>query len=485
MTSNLIFNKKPAEGAVIKVMKKILLLLSTLYSLEALSQVQQIDFGTGNSFFTCDPPVYTTTGQSQCTFNNPFVTPVGSSVIYTTTASGSFGQDCRNWARLSSPGFSFIGTGSEIQLRNAGNGSTIYNPARFLVKNFTPGTRFGIAFDIGLAGYSGAFYFQCGSGQAYGDTLQMLQRDTSSFMTIKIDGTNPAVNPQPSLRYSSSAANTMWPNVPSYSFVSGISGLFPVYQKHSVAIFCNNTNIPFSYSYIGTKSLNPQSYDVYLDSVLDVDNMVDNLFGLNRAINSFMFSGADATCANGGPYLGDTLIVDNIRWSSDLITSPLPVKLTSFTAQLTAGNIVKINWHDETPSDQNSFEVQVSTDGRNFNAAGTVVGKSTLKDYSFSHPITGCGTRYFRLKFDGTKYSGIATVLVPCNINIQGSTQSLRIQTKNPGTLFVTNSQGQILAKKALASGYSQVPLVAPVGIYIAKFVDKQSNIFVQKIVLQ
>ena len=467
-------------------MKKIFLLLFVVfYFLLTTAQVNQIDFGTGNSFFTCDPPVYTTTGQVQCVFNNPVTTPVGTSVVYTTTASGSFGQDCRNWARLSNPGFSFIGTGSELQLRNAGNGSTIYNPARFLVKNFTPGTRFGIAFDIAVAGYGGAFYFQCGSGQAYGDTLQMLQRDTSSFMTIKIDGTNPGINPQPSLRYSSSATNTMWPNVPSYSFVQGINSLFPVYQKHTVAIFCNNTNIPFSYSYIGTKSLNPQSYDIYLDSVLDIDNMVDNLFGLNRNINSFMFSGAESMCANNGPYLGDTLIVDNIRWSSDIISSPLPVKLTSFTASLGAGNMAKLNWRDETPSDKNSFEVQMSLDGRNFSKVGAVAGKASVKEYSFNHQLSGCGIRYFRLKFDGTTHSSPVYVTVPCDVDIQGDKQFVRVKTKHPGIFELINPQDQTVARTVLAQGYHQIPAVVPTGLYIARFADKQGNVVVQKIIIQ
>jgi hypothetical protein len=465
-------------------MKKIILSLGILISLKGVSQVNQIDFGTGAFFFTCDPPVYTTTGQSQCIFNNPVTTTVGSTTIYTTTASGSFGQDCRNWLRLSNPGFSFIGTGSELQLRNAGNGSTIYNPARFVVKNFTPGTRFGITFDIALAGYSGAFYFQCGSGQAYGDTLQMLQRDTSSFMTIKIDGTNPAIS-QPSLKYSSSASNPLWPNTPLYFFVSGVNSLFPVYQKHTVAVFCNNTNVPFNYSYVGVKSLSPQSYDVYLDSVLDIDNMVDNLFGLNRAINSFMFSGSDATCANGGPYLGDTLIVDNIRWSSDLITNPLPVKLTYFSGQVGAGNIEKLSWHDETPSDQNSFEVQVSTDGRIFSKIGTVVERTGNKDYYFSYPIMGCGIKYFRLMFDGNKYSNTITLTVPCDIDIQGLNQSVYLRSKYSGTFILMTPSCQIITKKALIAGYSEIPTNVPVGLYIAKFFDKQGNMFVKKILIQ
>jgi hypothetical protein len=214
--------------------------------------------------------------------------------------------------------------------------------------------------------------------------------------------------------------------------------------------------------------------------------MVDNLFGLNRNINSFMFSGADATCANNGPYLGDTLIVDNIRWTSDLITSPLPVKLSSFTASLGTANVVKLSWHDETPSDQNSFEVQMSLDGRNFSKVGVVAGKTVLKDYSFNYPITGCGIRYFRLKFDGATYSNIIEVSIPCDIDIQGSKQSVRVYTKySGGQLTLTNPSGQLLVRTVLSSGYSQVPVVVPAGLYIARFTDKQGNVVVQKIIIQ
>ncbi len=465
-------------------MKRLLPLLSILFGLKGLSQVNHINFSTGNSFFTCDPPVYSTTGQSQCIFNNPFLTPAGNSVIYTTTASGSFGQDCRNWLRLSNPGFSFIGDGSEIQIRNAGNGSTIYNPARFLVKNFTPSTRFGITFDVALAGYGGAFYFRCGSGQAYEDTVYMISRDSSSFMVLKIDGTDPAINPNPSLRYSNAISNSSWPNVPNYFWMSGVNSSFPVYQKHAVAIFCNNTNAPFNYSYIGTKTLNPQSYDVYLDSVLDVDNMFDDFFGLNRPINSFMFAGSDATCANSGPYLGDTLIVDNIRWSSDLLINPLPVHLSSFTVTLGLDKKVLLNWRDETPEDGVRFDVQVSTDGRSFQNVGQITEQGSRKDYSFVYPNTNCGQLYFRLAFEG-KYSEVRSVTIPCDVSLTSDSKSIRIQTKYPGTLTLINPSGQTLARTVLASGYSQVPLSVPSGIYIAKFSGRTGEAFTQKVLVQ
>lgn len=463
--------------------KTILFTLSFFVLLVSKSQVNYIDFGNGNTFFSCDPPVYTTTNQIQCSSVNPVSTTAGTSVMYYTTDAGSIGNDCRNWFRLSNPGFSFIGTGSELQMRGAMGGNTIFNPARFLVKNFTPGNRFGITFDIALAGRGGEFLFHCGSGQAYGDTVYMLSRDSSSFMVMKIDDNNPSIL-QPRLSYSSSAENLLWPNVPSYSFVPGINSIFPVYQKHTVAIFCNNTNLSSSYTYIGTKTLNPQSYDVYLDSVLDVDNMFDNFFGLNRSINSFMISRSSSMCANGGPYLGDTLLVDNIRWTSDFLASPLPVHLSSFTAKALANKSVELKWKDETPEDGVKFQVQVSTDGTNFRSIGQVVEQGSRKDYSFVYPNANCGQLYFRLAFEG-KYSDIRTVTIPCDVSLTSDGKNIRIQTKYPGTLTLINSSGQTIARRVLAQGSHLIPVALPAGLYVARFVDTQGAVFVKKIVVQ
>jgi hypothetical protein len=460
--------------------KSALLILFTGLLIIGKSQINQLDFGTSNGYFICNPPIYTTTGQSQCISLNPVVTLDGNTVMYYTTSAGSTGADCRNWLRLSNPGFLFIGTGSELQLRNAGNGSTINNPARFLVRDFTPGLRFGITFDAALVGEGGAFYFRCGSGQAYGDTMYMISRDSSSFMVMKFDATNPAIH-QPYLRYSNSNNNPTWPNVPSYFWTSGINSNFSIYQKHTVAIFCNNTNTATSYSYIGNKLLNPQSYDVYLDSVLDVDNMYDNFFGAERGINSFMFCGSDATCANGGQYLGDTIIVDNVRWTTDFTIYSLPITLSLFTAKLSSSNSVYLTWTDQTPSDHNLFEVQMSRDGINFFKIGSTKGSDYQDHYSFSYQLSGCGNYYFRLHYEN-KYSEIRPISLPClGPKITAGKQSLTIDTKTPGTLTILSPSGQkIQARTVLA--YETFPLSVSPGIYIILFIDKDGNRSTQKV---
>lgn len=187
-------------------------------------------------------------------------------------------------------------------------------------------------------------------------------------------------------------------------------------------------------------------------------------------------------------YVGGGFIQSNGNVASGIAKRQLgglPVKLTSFSGQFSVGNIAKLMWHDETPSDESSFEIQMSNDGRNFDKVGTVAGKSALKDYSFSYPIIGCGTRYFRLEFDGTKYSGVVTVSFPCDVDIYGLKQSIRVQLKYPGTLALTTISGQVLFEKAVGIGDSHIPVRAPAGLYIVKFFDKQSNMFIKKILIQ
>lgn len=316
----------------------------------------------------------------------------------------------------------------------------------------------------------------------------MTSRDSSSFMIIRIDGTDPAINPEPSLRYSNSGNNLLWSNASSYSWASGINSTFPVYQKHSVAIFCNNTNTVTSYDYLGIKSLNPQSYDVYLDSVLDVNNMFDNFFGLNRLINSFMFAGSDATCANGGPYLGDTLIVDNIRWTSDFTLFSLPVHLSSFTATLVNENSIILNWRDETPEDNVTFDVQWSNDAINFRSAGQITESANLKDYSFPCNYLGCGKLFFRLEYPqkGQKvYSEVRTVDIPCNISIIASIQAIQIDTKYAGNIELFSSSGQVLMRRKLGYGHLEIPVSVPPGIYFARFIDVNGKLFTQKLFIR
>jgi hypothetical protein len=159
-----------------------------------------------------------------------------------------------------------------------------------------------------------------------------------------------------------------------------------------------------------------------------------------------------------------------------------PVRLKDFNAKLGTNNIVDLSWRDETPSDQNSFEVQMSTDGINFRKIGLVRGTDYSNIYSFSYKTSGCGTLYFRLAFEG-KYSTTRTVDLLCvGPKIVAGRQSLSVTTGNPGTLTLVSTFGQTVVRTVLATGQTPIPLNVAVGIYIARFVGADGNTTIQKV---
>lgn len=96
--------------------------------------------------------------------------------------------------------------------------------------------------------------------------------------------------------------------------------------------------------------------------------------------------------------------------------SGLPVSLVSFGVRL-EGHIAHLSW--ETTSETNSgyFEVQHTTDVRNWDILGRVmsVGESTvLRNYTFSHTALSDGIHYYRLKMvdkDGSfEYSPVKSL---------------------------------------------------------------------------
>lgn len=84
------------------------------------------------------------------------------------------------------------------------------------------------------------------------------------------------------------------------------------------------------------------------------------------------------------------------------VNSPLPVKLTAFTAKKN-GSQALLNWSTEVEKDVSHFVIGKSLNGKDFTDAGVVFtdGNSTLrKDYSFKDDIKAItsGLVYYRLK---------------------------------------------------------------------------------------
>ncbi|MDO7885583.1 FG-GAP-like repeat-containing protein [Hymenobacter cheonanensis] len=102
-----------------------------------------------------------------------------------------------------------------------------------------------------------------------------------------------------------------------------------------------------------------------------------------------------------------------------LTASPLPVTLTSFTAQnASAGTL--LSWATATETNSASFEVQRSLDGASFATVGTLAGAGssvTPRSYQYLDATAPAGTSYYRLRqvdLDGTvAYSAVAVLARP------------------------------------------------------------------------
>jgi hypothetical protein len=241
-------------------------------------------------------------------------------------------------------------------------------------------------------------------------------------------------------------------------FIAGDPGLV----NGSMTNICSYNGVIFTNEGVGISY--PSSSNIYpvINSLF-----VDTISGQIYAAGNFLQS-------NGN--VASNFAVRNIY--------PLPVHLSSFIAQVVAGSNVKLQWRDETPENGIKFQVQVSTDGQNFESIGEVIEQGSRKDYSFIYSAKSCGKLYFRLSFEG-KYSETKAVSIPCDISITSDTRTLRIQTKYPGTLTLSNSVGQTLTRTVLSSGYKVIPLQYSTGVYIANFIDVNGSTYNQKILIQ
>lgn len=80
-------------------------------------------------------------------------------------------------------------------------------------------------------------------------------------------------------------------------------------------------------------------------------------------------------------------------------TSPLPVKLTRFTAAKENLNAL-LSWSTSSEGNSDRFEIEHSVDGKKWNNIGSVSASNTSSpvDYSFSHLATVHGENIYRLK---------------------------------------------------------------------------------------
>jgi Secretion system C-terminal sorting domain len=167
------------------------------------------------------------------------------------------------------------------------------------------------------------------------------------------------------------------------------------------------------------------------------------------------------------------------------IGAVLPVKMLSFTGhRLAKAN--KLQWATATELNNDRFEIERSTDGKNWQTIGTVRGSgttNTLQNYTFLDNDAKANTNYYRLRqidFDGaTDVSAVVTIFgqtqngfVIAPNPIQNETTILLAEPTQNATVQVIDITGRVLSQINYADNQTALPLDIhdlPNGIYFVR----------------
>ena len=173
----------------------------------------------------------------------------------------------------------------------------------------------------------------------------------------------------------------------------------------------------------------------------------------------------------------------------------LPVTLTSFTAQINAGE-VHLNWQTAGEHNSDHFNVTRSTDGVNFTTVGkvTAAGNSNVvHNYSYIDATPLQGTNFYQLQqVDKDGKSTLSNTVsvrnlsgdISLKIESQG-TQNLVLQVNSQnatsGTIKIFSSTGVVISSQSIqllkGSNNVFVPLNAASGVYIISLITSKSVI--------
>jgi hypothetical protein len=170
----------------------------------------------------------------------------------------------------------------------------------------------------------------------------------------------------------------------------------------------------------------------------------------------------------------------------------LPIKLTDFNARLQSDNTVRLNWTSAFEVNNYKYELEKSTDGRNFHSVATIAGAGTsLRSLNYSEVDNSFASdqpTFYRLKqidVDGRfeysavvyvnnrRTSGRVTGIFPNPF--RNSIQLVGINTRdlNADNVKVYNTNGQRIAYKVVGTNAIAIDQGAQNGVYIVRIKDQ------------
>jgi hypothetical protein len=196
----------------------------------------------------------------------------------------------------------------------------------------------------------------------------------------------------------------------------------------------------------------------------------------------WILEGADGAHAGttSAPVIGRTGMsgFSQLSFGSDN-TNTLPVKLVSFTGKV-EGSAVALSWTSASEAGNLYYTVEMSPDGQQFEAIGTVAGAGTsglTHAYNYSYATAVAGLYYFRLKqmdVDGRyTYSIVISCLVKGTSELvvypNPATSWITVQAAG-GSIALLDASGKYL--RALSPGLNNVSQLANC-IYYVRYAGK------------
>ena len=189
----------------------------------------------------------------------------------------------------------------------------------------------------------------------------------------------------------------------------------------------------------------------------------------------------------------ERVAIDDITWTGFV---PLPVKWTSFTVEAKP-NTNLLAWTTATEINNDRFDIERSSNGKNFKTIETVKGQGdSFKnvDYNYEDLSPISGSNYYRLKqvdFDGKyEYSDVIRAdNIVSRINIYPTTSydyiTIDMDEQQVASVIVFNEVGQTIKDMTISEITTRIDISdLPNGMYFVQ-VNAQSGKEIKKIIKQ
>ncbi|HEX8315655.1 MAG TPA: T9SS type A sorting domain-containing protein [Flavisolibacter sp.] len=257
--------------------------------------------------------------------------------------------------------------------------------------------------------------------------------------------------------------------------------------------------------YIST--LNNQLTTVFITQFVPTYNPNSTTSDVCRAVSTSDLPGFPAggkyrlrfelTPNTGNGQANQSINFDDFRTNGTLSLSPLPVHFIGLDAKKISGG-TQLTWKVAGEENVNRYEVERSTDGRNFTSVTSVAtGKKDTYTYLDAHTAS---TVYYRIKNvdnDGKfKYSSVARIVngkleIVLKAFPQPVINQLTVQhpvIKSNGLISVSTADGRIVKTIRPATGSMQTYVdmnAVQKGMYMVRFDDGEGNIETMKVLKQ